>query len=113
MLTAAVSSGLKPLKRKLHFTLVDLKATVFARDLLIFRMLFDLQTQAAKQREETNIAISYVFAGQPMPSWASDILHGAMAAVIAELEDLSSNVMEPARQDIARVLKEWQQPPEP
>jgi hypothetical protein len=42
-----------------------------------------------------------------------------MAAAIAELEDLSSNVMgifyipEPARPDIARVLKEWQQPPEP
>ncbi|CAG9981361.1 unnamed protein product [Clonostachys byssicola] len=119
MAIAAVVSGLKPPKRKLHFTLVDLKATVFARDLLIFRMLFDLQTQTPKQREETNIAISYVFAGQLMPSWASDILHGAMAAVIAELQDLSSNVMgifyipEPARQGIARVLKEWQQPPEP
>lgn len=119
MVIAAVSSGLKPPKRKLHFTLVDLKATAFARDLLIFRMLFGTQTQTVKQREETNIVISYVFAAQLMPSWASDILHGAMAAIIAELEDLSSNVMgifyipEPARQDIARVLKEWQKPPEP
>ncbi|KAK7224416.1 hypothetical protein V2G26_012419 [Clonostachys chloroleuca] len=119
MVIAAVSSGLKPPKRKLHLTLVDLKATVFTCDLLIFRMLFDTQTQTVEQREETNIAISYVFAGQLMPSWASDLLHGAMAAVIAELEDLSSNIMgifyipEPARQEIARVLKEWQQPPEP
>ncbi|CAH0057403.1 unnamed protein product [Clonostachys solani] len=119
LIITATLAGMSPSRKKLHFTLVDLKSIVFARDLVIFRMLFDFQTQTEKQREETTIAIAYVFAAQLMPSWASDILHGAMAAVIAELENLSSNVMgifyvpEPARQIIARVLKEWQQPPEP
>ncbi|CAG9987955.1 unnamed protein product [Clonostachys byssicola] len=106
-----------PKTKKLHFTLVDVKPIVFARDLVVFHMLAAMQTQEDEKKQETSWAIAYVFAGQVMPPWASDILHESISALITALEDTSSNVMdlfyisEPARNKIIHVLKQWREPP--
>ncbi|CAH0050528.1 unnamed protein product [Clonostachys solani] len=108
----------KSTSKKYHFTLVDLKPAVFARDLLVFHMLVAMRSQDDEKREETSWAIAYVFAGQVMPPWASETVHESMLALITALEDVSNNVMdmfyvsEPAREKIIHVLKQWREPPE-
>ncbi|CAG9951502.1 unnamed protein product [Clonostachys rosea f. rosea IK726] len=104
--------------KKFHFTLVDVKPPVFARDLLVFHMLVAMRSQDDyKKKEETSWAIAYVFAGQVMPPWASGILHESISALITTLEDSSSNVMDifyvsgPAREKIIHILKQWREPP--
>ncbi|VUC28940.1 unnamed protein product [Clonostachys rosea] len=103
--------------KKLHFTLVDVKPAVFARDLLVFHMLVAMRSQDDEKREETSWAIAYVFAGQVMPAWAYETVRESISALITTLEDVSNNVMdifyvsEPSRAKIIHVLKQWQEPP--
>lgn len=49
-------------RRSYHFTLVDLKPAVFARDLLIFRLLFELaitSRQDPTAAEEIEVTLAY------------------------------------------------------
>uniref|UniRef100_A0A8H7K2S1 DUF4470 domain-containing protein n=1 Tax=Bionectria ochroleuca TaxID=29856 RepID=A0A8H7K2S1_BIOOC len=116
--TIIFAAMVAPKSKKFHFTLVDVKPPVFARDLLVFHMLVAMRSQDDyKKKEETSWAIAYVFAGQVMPPWASEILHESISALITALEDSSSNVMDifyvsgPAREKIIHILKQWREPP--
>lgn len=104
-----------------HFTLVDLKTAVFARDLLVFRLLFDADSElkSGKDNEETILTLSYLYGAQAMPKWAFDKLRRCISAVLAELNKTSQNPMcifyipDSSRKRIARVIQQWQQPPKP
>ncbi|CAI6097321.1 unnamed protein product [Clonostachys chloroleuca] len=115
--TIVFAAMVAPKSKNFHFTLVDVKPAVFARDLLIFHMLVAMRSQEGKKKEETSWAIAYVFAGQVMPPWASEFLHESISALITASEDASSNVMDifyvsgPAREKITHILKQWREPP--
>jgi hypothetical protein len=103
----------------LHFTLVDLKPAVFARILVVFRLLLDADTGSQTEKDETLAAVCYVFVAQVMPKWASDKLQAAISSLLVELEDSSRAPMDlfyihpEARARITHVLRQWQQPPQP
>jgi hypothetical protein len=108
-------------RRSYHFTLVDLKPAVFARDLLIFRLLFELaivSRQGPTAAEEIEVTLSYLFAAQVMPQWVSDQLQACISVVLEDLRDSTRNVLgvfyipEPVRERIIRVLLQWKQTPE-
>jgi hypothetical protein len=108
-------------RRSYHFTLVDLKPAVFARDLLIFRLLFELaivSRQGPTAAEEIEVTLSYLFAAQMMPQWVSDQLQACISVVLEDLRDSTRNVLgvfyipEPVRERIIRVLLQWKQTPE-
>lgn len=103
----------------LHFTLVDLKPAIFARILLVFRLLLDADTGSQTDKDETLAAVCYIYVAQVMPKWASDKLQAAISALLVELEDGSRAPMDlfyihpEARTRITHVLRQWQQPPQP
>jgi hypothetical protein len=94
---------------------------VFARDLLIFRLLFELaivSRQGPTAAEEIEVTLSYLFAAQVMPQWVSDQLQACISVVLEDLRDSTRNVLgvfyipEPVRERIIRVLLQWKQTPE-
>jgi hypothetical protein len=103
-------------RRSYHFTLVDLKPAVFARDLLIFRLLFELaitSRQDPAAAEEIEVTLAYLFAAQVMPKWVSNQLQACISVVLEDLRDSTRIVLgifyipEPARERIIRVLLQW------
>ncbi|EMR67193.1 putative tetratricopeptide-like protein [Eutypa lata UCREL1] len=72
--------------KKIYFTLVDINPAVFARDMLVLRMLNDFVKEAAEDRPVTAAAISYVYATQVMPSWIYDRVQTAIRGVIGRLK---------------------------
>ncbi len=68
-----------PSSRRYHFTIVDIKPAVLARDLLMFRLLFDLSTESAMKKRETLVTLSYIFGAQVMPKWAFDRLQKGLS----------------------------------
>lgn len=111
--------GISRSRKAFHFTIVDLKPAVFARDLLIFRLLFDAQAESEARKTETTVTLSYLFGAQIMPKWVFNRLQVCISAVIADLKKTSQNPMgifyipEPTRERIMYVLLQWQQPPQP
>jgi hypothetical protein len=94
---------------------------VFARDLLIFRLLFELaitSRQDPTAAEEIEVTLAYEFAAQVMPKWVSDQLQACISVVLEDLRDSTRNVLgifyipEPVRERIIRVLLQWRQTPE-
>lgn len=109
----------KPTAKTFHFTIVDHKAAVFARDLLIFQLLLDAVKESKAKSRETLVVVSFLFAAQVMPQWVYDRLQQAIRTVLGSLENTNTDVMGmfyiPAdtRWRISRHLEAWQQPPEP
>ncbi|KAK7227648.1 hypothetical protein V2G26_015651 [Clonostachys chloroleuca] len=95
--TIVFAAMVAPKSKNFHFTLVDVKPAVFARDLLVFHILCVCRPGHAP--------------------WASEFLHESISALITALEDASSNVMDifyvsgPAREKITHILKQWREPP--
>lgn len=103
--------------KKIYFTLVDINPAVFARDMLVLRMLNDFVKEAAEDRPVTAAAISYVYATQVMPSWIYDRVQTAIRGVIGRLKGVRSSVLEThdvrttRRELVVQHLRNWQEPP--
>ncbi|KAK9770006.1 putative DUF4470 domain-containing protein [Seiridium cardinale] len=106
------------LSKKFHFTLLDIKPAVFARDLLMFRLLLDAAKESNEKSSETLVILSYLFAAQVMPDWSYARLQTAIKDLISELEDPKADIMarfyvEPTnRAQICHHLRNWQKPPQ-
>ncbi|KAH9907183.1 hypothetical protein F4778DRAFT_526088 [Xylariomycetidae sp. FL2044] len=72
------------LRRRYHFTLLDRKSTVFARDLVILELLSDFQSVI--QRKEALASLIYVFGCQIMPPFAYTKLQETISCLIEKLE---------------------------
>ena len=113
-----LSSGVRS-QVDLHFTLVDLKPAVFARILIVFRLLFDADAESKAGKAQIYMTLSYIYTAQVVPKWAFDKLQGCISTILADLADSSHNVMsifyiaEPTRERISYVLRQWQQTPQP
>jgi hypothetical protein len=103
--------------KKFHFTLLDLKPAVFARDLLLLQLLSDVASES-KTKSKTLVALSYMFGAQVMPKWAFDRLQHAIDTVLLHLERENTDVMDmifiphPTRSQIRHHLQTWKQKPE-
>lgn len=75
-----------PRTKRHHFTLVDLKASPLARDLIIFWLLDELSNADGKAERDTTVAIYYIFVGTIMPSRAYEKLQSSIAKIINALE---------------------------
>ncbi|KAM0811999.1 putative DUF4470 domain-containing protein [Seiridium cardinale] len=106
------------LSKKFHSTLLDIKPAVFARDLLMFRLLLDAAKESNEKSSETLVILSYLFAAQVMPDWSYARLQTAIKDLISELEDPKADIMarfyvEPTnRAQICHHLRNWQKPPQ-
>lgn len=108
-----------PSSRRYHFTIVDIKPAVLARDLLMFRLLFDLSTESEMKKRETLVTLSYVFGAQVMPKWTFDRLQTGLSVVLADLETDNTNIMgifyipHDVRASVCRQIQAWKKIPEP
>ncbi|KAI0470778.1 hypothetical protein GGR56DRAFT_657542 [Xylariaceae sp. FL0804] len=106
------------LSKKFHFTLLDLKPAVFARDLLTFRLLLDATSESEAKSDETLVALSYLYAAQLMPAWAYSRIELAMKDLARELEREDNDIMDRFYVDarsrllINRHLRDWQKEPQ-
>lgn len=75
-----------PKDKRHHFTLVDLKASALARDLIIFWLLQELSKAEGQANRDTAVAIFYVFVGTIMPSQAYKKLQSSIAQLTNALE---------------------------
>jgi hypothetical protein len=106
------------LSKKFHFTLLDIKPRVFARDLLIFRLLSDAARESDKKSAETLVTLSYLYAAQIMPAWAYSRFQVAIKDLVNDLQDHNSDVMErfyvdtENRVQICHHLNSWQRKPQ-
>ncbi|KAK8122631.1 hypothetical protein PG984_011301 [Apiospora sp. TS-2023a] len=82
-LTASKSS-LK--SKKFHFTLLDIKPAVFARDFLMFRLLLDTKKESSAEASKTLVALSYLFTAATMPEWVYSRVQTAISDLLGELE---------------------------
>lgn len=109
----------KASEKKFHFTLLDLKPAVFARDLLLLQLLSDLVSEPKAKSRETLVALSYMFGAQIMPKWAFDRLQHAIDTVLRLLGKEDSDVMDmifvpsTSRSEIRHHLETWKQNPQP
>ncbi|CAJ2499920.1 Uu.00g027730.m01.CDS01 [Anthostomella pinea] len=71
-------------KRRYHFTLLDLKPTVFARNLVILELLSDFES--ILQAKEALACLIYVFGCQIMPPFAYTKLQETIATVLRKLD---------------------------
>lgn len=72
--------------KKFHFTLLDIKPAVFARDFLMFRLLLDTKRETSKKAAETLVALSYLFTAATMPTWVYSRVQTAIIDLLGELE---------------------------
>ncbi|KAI1820128.1 hypothetical protein F4861DRAFT_88847 [Xylaria intraflava] len=106
------------LSKKFHFTLLDIKPTVFARDLLMFRLLLDAADEAKAASTETLAALSYLYTTPVMPPWAYSRIQRAIRNLLKELQNQDADVMgrfyvdTQSRAAISRHLQSWQRKPE-
>jgi hypothetical protein len=104
--------------KKLYFSLVDIKPAVFARDLVMFRMLNDCSREPDNKRQVTLGALAFTFSGHIMPPWVYDRQQTAMKKVAAELKMYNSHVMgrfhiDAATRDVIyQHLQNWQKAPQ-
>jgi hypothetical protein len=108
----------KPSSKRFHFTILDLKPAVLARDLLMFQLLLDSITESETKSSETMVALSYMFGAQIMPQWTFDRMQQAISKVLVHLEKAERDVMgffyipTTARLQISRHLSAWKKAPE-
>ncbi|KAK9415882.1 putative DUF4470 domain-containing protein [Seiridium unicorne] len=106
------------LSKKFHFTLLDIKPAVFARDLLMFRLLLDAAKESSEKSSETLVTLSYLFAAQLMPDWSYARLQTAIKNLIGELQEPKADIMtrfyvdSTNRAQICHHLRNWQKPPQ-
>ncbi|KAF2120022.1 hypothetical protein BDV96DRAFT_486077, partial [Lophiotrema nucula] len=97
-----------------HFTLVDVKPAVFARDLVIFQLLFDSMTEKKAKLRDTIVTLCYVYAAQVMPQWAYDRLQKCLATALDSLDMERSHlrklfyIPQTFRERISHHLEAWQ-----
>ena len=100
--------------KRFHFTLVDIHPAVFARDLLIFRLLLDSAREPKTRQRETIVTLSYVYSAHVMPQWTYDRLQVGLSSVCEDLgkEDVMDifYIPQDARTKIARYVEFWQKP---
>lgn len=122
LLTLAFISTVEKKKRsskKFHFTILDLKPAVLARDLLLFQLLSNVATESEMKTQETLVALSYMFGAQVMPQWAFGRLQQSIDAVLIYLEKDDTDVMgifyipQTVRSQIRHHLQTWKRAPEP
>ncbi|KAK8132150.1 hypothetical protein PG999_000323 [Apiospora kogelbergensis] len=104
---------------KYHFTLLDINPTVFARDLIMFRLLLDAKEASTETRSETLVALSYLFTAATMPAWAYSRVQTAIRGL---LEELMADDIHPVlnafyintahRAQIETHLQNWQKQPQ-
>ncbi|KAK6066355.1 tetratricopeptide [Seiridium cupressi] len=106
------------LSKKFHFTLLDIKPAVLARDLLMFRLLLDAAKESSEKSSETLVTLSYLFAAQLMPDWSYARLQTAIKDLIGELQKPKADIMtrfyvdSTNRAQICHHLRNWQKPPQ-
>ncbi|KAK6860450.1 hypothetical protein PG995_004086 [Apiospora arundinis] len=104
--------------KKFHFTLLDIKPSVFARDLLIFRLLLDTKHESKVKASETLAVISYLFTASTMPAWAYSRAQTAISGLLRELATHGATIMtkfyvsNADREAISVHLRNWQNEPE-
>ncbi|KAK6829509.1 hypothetical protein PG987_010093 [Apiospora arundinis] len=104
--------------KKFHFTLLDIKPSVFARDLLIFRLLLDTKHESKVKASETLAVISYLFTASTMPAWAYSRAQTAISGLLRELGTHDATIMtkfyvsNADREAISVHLRNWQKEPE-
>jgi hypothetical protein len=117
-ISLAAFSKTSLLSKKFHFTLLDIKPTVFARDLLIFRLLFDAARESDTKSAETLVTLSYLYTAQIMPAWAYSRFQVAIKDLVNELQEHHSDVMErfyvdtESRVQICHHLNCWRRKPQ-
>ncbi|TID14034.1 hypothetical protein E2P81_ATG07103 [Venturia nashicola] len=75
-----------PKNKRYHFTLVDLKASALARDLILFWLLDELSNADGQAERDTAVAIYYIFVGTIMPFQAYEKLQSSIAKITNTLE---------------------------
>ena len=108
--------------RKIHITMIDLKAPAMARMIVMFELLLLYSTAYAMYRSDKDagqwyvLMLSYVFAGTVVPPEVDEKLRDIIAGVAKALEENpetpihSSIYVQPnAIPDIIRHLKSWSQ----
>ncbi|KAH8594225.1 hypothetical protein B0O99DRAFT_181427 [Bisporella sp. PMI_857] len=106
------------LSKKFHFTLLDIKPAVFARDLLMFRLLLDAAEESSTKSSETLVTLSYLFTAQVMPAWAYSRLQLGINDLLNELQRQDSDIMGRFYVDtrnralIGHHLQNWQKNPQ-
>lgn len=104
--------------KRFIITLVDINPAVFARDLLVFRMLADCVKEAGDTKRVTLVTISYVFGLQFMPPWANERLQTAIKDLLPEFEDQKADILGrfgvdgQTRKRISAHLRNWTKVPE-
>lgn len=104
-------------EKRYHYTLLDIKPAVFARDLVMIQLLFDIASESTNKGKITLSSLAYLFAAQVMPSWIFDRVRKAMSAVLYHLKDDSKDVMDIVyvsksdRKRISSHLQSWTQKP--
>ncbi|KAH8700726.1 hypothetical protein BGW36DRAFT_405925 [Talaromyces proteolyticus] len=105
-----------PIKRRYHFTLNDSKASVLARDMVLFAMLDELavsKDMLQTERTEIYTVVYYVFVGIIIPRFAVRRLHRVIDRVIEGLEKGGNGLLpwmrvyEKDRAEIVRSLRFW------
>jgi hypothetical protein len=115
----SLKNAQNPSSTKFHFTILDIKPAVLARDLLMFRLLFDISTESKRKKRETLATLSYIFGAQVMPKWAYDRLQAGLSAVLADLATYDGDMMRTfyiphsVRASISRHIQAWKEAPEP
>lgn len=75
----------KTASQQYHMTILDIKATTLARNLIVFTLLEDLSKDW--QNEEAMAAVSYAFLEPIIPKFAWDRLQGAIAHLKTALRE--------------------------
>jgi hypothetical protein len=115
----SLNEARNPSSKRFHFTILDIKPAVLARDLLMFRLLFDLSTQSKRKKRETLVTLSYIFGAQVMPKWAYDRLQTGLSAVLTDLKSYDGDMMGifyiplDVRTLISQHVQAWKEVPEP
>ena len=102
--------------RSFHFTLVDIKPAVTARDLVVFLLLDDLSKIARTSTSKRFLLLSclyYTYLSPFMPGRLAAILQARIQRVIDILEDKQPppgylDIPHIHRPEVLRVLKQWQ-----
>lgn len=71
--------------KRYHFTLVDLKASALARDLIFFWLLDELSQSSGSTTRDIAVAMYFIFIGTIMPSGAYKKLQSTITKVIDAL----------------------------
>lgn len=100
--------------RPYHFTLLDLKASSMARNLVMFQLLSDLKPTSFEERgDETMACLIYVYGSQIMPPWAYDVLQKALRKLINKIDSGKPvarwiYIPDSQRGALCRHLRAWQ-----